>query len=334
MSRVDIGFAEECEPWQVNRIFFPSKIGGKPAWLNPQNLPDPSELECSTCNKPMIFLCQVYAPFEEDVNNFHRTLFIFICRNGACSVNNSSNNMVVYRCNLKRDNLYYSYEPPMENPSNVEKVQKYVSLCEICGCFAPKRCSKCKIAAYCSREHQVFHWKESHKNSCGNGCSDQPSQIVFNEYELLVEPEEIEENQVDEEIEINKFNQLEQEGKTGTLNEVSETELDMHAAITEDKTFMAFQNRISCNKEQVLRYERGGEPLWIAKEPLPSIIPNCENCDSERQFEFQIMPQMLTILKEIEVDWGVLAIYSCKKSCDTGIAYKKEFIFKQDVGAS
>jgi pre-rRNA-processing protein TSR4 len=31
------------------------------------------------------------------------------------------------------------------------------------------------------------------------------------------------------------------------------------------------------------------------------------------------------------LDWGTLAIYTCQDSCDSGTAYKKEFLWKQDV---
>lgn len=32
-----------------------------------------------------------------------------------------------------------------------------------------KVCSKCKKAAYCSKECQKFHWKRAHKTDCGTG---------------------------------------------------------------------------------------------------------------------------------------------------------------------
>lgn len=58
-SEIDLGFAEECEPWLLTNTYFPSKIGGRPAWLNLENLPVPDELKCSKCNESLVFLCQV-----------------------------------------------------------------------------------------------------------------------------------------------------------------------------------------------------------------------------------------------------------------------------------
>lgn len=55
-----LGFAEDQEAWLLTNRFFPSKIGGAPAWLELQNIPDVSELLCDYCSEPCVFLCQVY----------------------------------------------------------------------------------------------------------------------------------------------------------------------------------------------------------------------------------------------------------------------------------
>ena len=62
----------------------------------------------------------------------------------------------------------------------------------------------------------------------------------------------------------------------------------------------------------------------------------------DRVFEFQIMPQLLNIVKldnnssqnmnEATVDWGTIAIYTCEKSCNSsGNQYKREFAWKQTM---
>ena len=44
----------------------------------------------------------------------------------------------------------------------------FVDACNVCGKKGKLfRCSKCKEARYCSREHQVEDWK-THKRVCGN----------------------------------------------------------------------------------------------------------------------------------------------------------------------
>lgn len=58
-QKVDIGFLEEKDNWLLHPKFFPSKVGGKPAWLDLKNLPHPNELTCRKCSDPLILLCQV-----------------------------------------------------------------------------------------------------------------------------------------------------------------------------------------------------------------------------------------------------------------------------------
>lgn len=83
-EEIDIGFAEECENKHfLTNTYFPSKLGGKPAWLHLGQLPTSETLKCSKCNNPKSFLCQIYAPFDDE-HNFHRTLYVFVCRTESC----------------------------------------------------------------------------------------------------------------------------------------------------------------------------------------------------------------------------------------------------------
>lgn len=104
-----------------------------------------------------------------------------------------------------------------------------------------------------------------------------------------------------------------------------------------DKYFQKFIKECQNDPTQVIRYKRKGQVLWIAdtenivKEQLEN-IPKCELCGEQRQFEFQIMPQMLNYLEDANIDWGTIAVYTCPKSCalpaDKG--YIEEFCIKQD----
>lgn len=81
-----------------------------------------------------------------------------------------------------------------------------------------------------------------------------------------------------------------EERKIGTLNDVNEKELEQYATkIPEDKIFNKFSKRVSRHPDQVLRYDRDGAPLWITNTNNISLqVPNCEYCNGERQFEFQV----------------------------------------------
>ncbi|CAH2233969.1 programmed cell death protein 2 [Pararge aegeria] len=349
-KRVDIGFLEEKCNWLLHPRFFPSKVGGKPAWLDLKNVPDFAKLTCKKCEEPLIFLCQVYAPFEESDDCFHRTIFIFVCQKGSCCKTNSADNFIILRCQLPRKNDYYSFEPYEENENECFPMDKWAKLCNVCGIKAPSHCSKCKKVYYCSRQHQILDWQKGHKSICPDlqkkcdpywnnfNVTEAGQSLLFKEWELIVDEEDEEEvTAVDPNQEMEKLRKMIEEKKVGTLGNVSEGELEQYTSpLPEDKLYNKFSKRIARHPGQVLRYDKGGAPLWIT-ENIGNIksIPNCQYCNGDRQFEFQIMPQLLNFIHvgiELNsIDWGVLAIYTCKGSCNDGPAYKEEFIIKQDL---
>lgn len=96
--------------------------------------------------------------------------------------------------------------------------------------------------------------------------------------------------------------------------------------------------------------------LWISSRNKPTFIPKCPRCDTERRFEFQVMPQLLNDLlinkwnqktkkenpenpkDEDHLDWGTLLVFSCPKSCpindlssEKGPSYVEEFIYNQPI---
>lgn len=64
-SKVDLGFLDKCELWLLVNKFFPSKIGGLPAWLNLETIPTIDQLKCDECNESLVFLCQVKFIFQK-----------------------------------------------------------------------------------------------------------------------------------------------------------------------------------------------------------------------------------------------------------------------------
>lgn len=56
-NAVEVGY---CEPFEEDfQIWFGGKIGGKPIWLNPRDLPLSKDLMCIKCGNPLKFLLQV-----------------------------------------------------------------------------------------------------------------------------------------------------------------------------------------------------------------------------------------------------------------------------------
>lgn len=81
---VELGFAEEAPAWRLRSEQFPSKVGGRPAWLGAAGLPGPGALACALCGRPLAFLLQVCAPLPDRDDAFHRALFLFCCRESPC----------------------------------------------------------------------------------------------------------------------------------------------------------------------------------------------------------------------------------------------------------
>ncbi|KAJ8359940.1 hypothetical protein SKAU_G00164650 [Synaphobranchus kaupii] len=336
---VVLGFLEEAEPWQLQSSQFPSKVGGKPAWLSQVDLPCP--IACGKCNRPAALLLQVYAPIVGQDRSFHRTLFVFCCNTPDCYSYNDSRCFKVYRSQLPRKNDFYPYDPPpeekaTESDSDPFILQSGVKLCRVCGCSGPKTCSRCHAANYCSKEHQVMDWKSGHKNECATSSSAGflKHGFLFPEFELVTEPEEVEVKV--EQCEAGETQKAPECTATGgdALEEKELEDMAMHET-ADSRMFQKFKRRIELEPHQVLRYCRLGSPLWVSAEHIPKEeeIPNCP-CGAKRIFEFQVMPQLLNHLKvdrpTASIDWGTLSVYSCEDSCDLGHRYYPEFIWKQD----
>lgn len=349
-AEVVLGFLEEAESWRLLSPQFPSKVGGKPAWLSQRGLPSLLGLECEICRLPMAFLLQVYAPISGQDRSFHRTLFLFCCRTHECYAANDSRCMKVFRSQLQRRNEFYPYDPPPEDepPSGPEPDQSVLSvsgvkLCWVCGCPGNKACSRCHSVTYCGKHHQTLHWKHTHKRECGSqeAPTVTTSTFLFPESELVTEPEEEEEKKEEDTKEAEEEEEEERSADcpslADTLAETDLEEMAMHE--TEDnKVFQRFKKRIAPEPHQVVRYSRGGSPLWVSSQHIPSDedIPPC-TCGAKKIFEFQVMPQLLNSLcvdsTGASIDWGTLAVYTCSASCNHDDEYRLEFIWKQDFSS-
>ncbi|NXG51957.1 PDD2L protein, partial [Psilopogon haemacephalus] len=104
-----------------------------------------------------------------------------------------------------------------------------------------------------------------------------------------------------------------------------------------DQTFHKFMKRVSVCPEQILRYSRGGQPLFITCPPanIDKGIPACSNCGGSRVFEFQLMPALVSMLQsdsDLSVEFGTVLVYTCERSCwpTNHQTPLEEFIFVQE----
>lgn len=201
---VTLGFVQAVEePWKMARQHFPCKIGGTPAWLDPINIPEGDNTQCGICDNPLGFLMQVYAPigiddvgYREEV--FHRSLFLFVCPNMAClqqdqhhqlkkSPERPCRSVKVFRSQLPRTNRFYDYDPPSRDSSPATEA---VPVCTWCGAWkATSVCGGCKQARYCSRVHQLAHWRGGHDSFCRVVQAELASNKQESELKFVQNPE-------------------------------------------------------------------------------------------------------------------------------------------------
>lgn len=71
-SNVILGFVEDNP--NISEEDFPEKvhgkIGGKPVWLDPENVPHRNQVLCQVCKKPMSFLLQVFHKISSNMIYF------------------------------------------------------------------------------------------------------------------------------------------------------------------------------------------------------------------------------------------------------------------------
>ncbi|CAG8641930.1 14977_t:CDS:2, partial [Dentiscutata erythropus] len=316
---VELGFAEPLDN-PLTADSFPSKIGGKPAWLNPGHVLSAEDILCGICKKPMILL--LYTPEDHPPEAFHRSIYVFCCKNGAChktswrkrflKLNNNVTFLLpshtvdflkVFRSQLPKYNPYWP--PPNEETNNCnsnsddtnensnQTVEKFISAnyyCVVCGLYGSKKCGKCNQTYYCSKEHQIVHWTSGqHKIYCNTttpSLDDHDSLcrqlVLFPEFEIVTESE----------------GNLNKDGENGEIDGSSSIgdEIYENTQVNVDKAFLKFQKKVEPFPDQVLRYarldyecEKNATPLWVSDigKPMPEDIPSCPHCGQERTFEFQ-----------------------------------------------
>ena len=206
------------------------------------------------------------------------------------------------------------------------------------------------------RHKQECKHAETEAEMCTQDTSNKLSVVMFPQREILMDAEDQQDiddiydssddeddskSQGSKDRDVETFKDLETSMANLPADEISKY---VGNNIKMDKKYTKFRKIIQSSPDQIIRYQRTSDPLWISSKNIPEIkdIPNCQFCGSRRTFEFQIMPQMLNNLcldgpsqdaasVSDGVDWGVLCVYTCNGSCNEGPAYKQEFLWKQNL---
>lgn len=106
-----------------------------------------------------------------------------------------------------------------------------------------------------------------------------------------------------------------------------------------DAAFSRFMKKISLCPEQILRYCRGGRPLFLSEPPcsVAQMVSVCGACGGSRTFELQLMPALVSLLQTADgggqVEFGTVVVYTCTNSCweaGSTSALEEECLVQQD----
>ncbi|KRX27801.1 Programmed cell death protein 2 [Trichinella nelsoni] len=337
-------FEEEQDSVVLESPFFPSKFGGKPSWLSLANIPTAERVLCSGCSQPMVFLLQLYAPDSGVKHAFHRSLFVFICRqidcwNGACTTGET---IKVFRSQLGRENSFYNNYPLKaysdEGDRAVERVRREASKrCILCGLGGDEICDQCHVVHYCSKVHRQFHWSTVHERQCGGEVMDSAANddtvqlLLFHELGLTIERELYREKEKTKERPLEeRMDEYRDVCSRNGYGQNLEAENEQGGELSDlvkmpDKDFKRFSSRIEQNPKQArMRTEqKNNNFFWFelfanlqvvryerngeplwAGKDVPVEIPKCELCGADRSFEFQIMPHLLSLMDVDSVEAG------------------------------
>ena len=295
------------------------QLGGRPTWLNPKYIPK-SSLTCECCNDPLVFICQLYCPLENEItpNAFHRSFYVFACPNSSKNCSKKTTGTIrVLRTQLPRDNPYYPNDEEDDDECWAMHIPESwdVHLCKVCG---QRGHGKCPVQGeyFCGRHHQKEYKKyvfNKKTESSDKTESFMPSVLTASEMVVEEEPSDVNDKKSEEKAGQSMFenddsdDELDGNLEQDDLNEMTGAGPE---TVTKDADTMKFYDKINSIPNvntQCLRYLRwpdieqslqSDSPLWIRSDYKldDENIPACGRCGAERRFEFQLMPQMLHYL--------------------------------------
>ncbi|KAM9854200.1 programmed cell death protein 2-like [Aulostomus maculatus] len=299
--------------------FLTNKVGGRPDWLPLLSHQSPG---CGRCGAPLALVVQVYCPLE--ASPYHRNIHLFACPGPECS-----GRAECWRA-LRSQGLEAAGRPaPVQ-----EAPLAATDWCESAddwgpeedgwsaGSTQPAECTD-PVASHVAGEDDASSRLQSLR------LDDLQTPAVFCPFFISV----VEESDLGgKEDELAHAQELlrEYERREGLV--VAELEggggeekYEKTSAHHGDAVFSRFMKKISLCPQQILRYCRGGEPLFISLPPsnLAQQVQLCSACGGARTFELQLMPALVSLLRgvggsgEAGLEFGTVLVYTCSSSCWT-----------------
>lgn len=351
----DLGFLEKREDaTALHAIYFPSKVGGKPEWLDPSVNPK-QMVELNETKRRMDFLLQIYAAndVEDELNTnaFHRTIYVFTSIDGDKVFEKGKVRAV--RSQLARENEFYGTTPAPRRgvrESDDVRVEEMIREFEM-----KKRAIETKVKMTLSGGNGSESKEEEEEMK--TKTKNENENTVYPEFEIVVEPEsdadEASCSSMDSEGVVADTND-DDDKKTSNANTnkkkmfqsigdeaITETDLKEIASGVIDgdaQRLATFSVKLAKFPDQVLRYcpAQNAKAMWPSKSLAPDDrnIPDCPRCRGKRRFEFQILPTIVSFivpkesveLNDSSLDFGSIAVYTCSKSCALEGEYAEEYV--------
>ncbi|XP_041650740.1 programmed cell death protein 2-like isoform X2 [Cheilinus undulatus] len=297
--------------------YLTNKVGG-----HPDVFPGfcPLSPRCSRCGAPLALVVQVYCPLE--ASPYHRNLHLFACPGEECSGRSESWRVVRSQC---------LEEETARTPSRSVPVQEAplaaTDWCDSADDWGMEGEEGWGGGAPCDTDVST----QLQDLSLSEHLEDAP---IFRPFFISV----VEESDLyGEEDDLHHAQQLlrEYEKREGVAvgeldgdgggGEGGGEKYEKTRARHGDTVFSRFMKKISVCPEQILRYCRGGKPLFISEPPpnTAQMVSACGSCGGSRTFEMQLMPALVSLLQrkdggaEAELEFGTVLVYTCTKSCWT-----------------
>ncbi|XP_061750538.1 programmed cell death protein 2-like isoform X2 [Nerophis ophidion] len=321
---------------------FTNKIGGLPDWL--PGLPCQSPL-CRRCSSPLTHVVQVYCPLEE--SSYHRAIHVFACPAVECRGRAESWTAVrsqSLEAEVRAQRTSGKHEPVEEAPMSSSdwcdsaedwgmeeedggalKMDKRVLEEEPEFCQAPEGDVVNGLRLLHLAEGQVV---SPLLRAFFISVVDE-SDVAAGEEDGLAHAEDL----------LRDYERRERVavGHKGGGDKGGEEKYEKSRARHGDAVFSRFTKRISSCPQQILRYCRGGPPLFISEPPADAgqLVAPCDSCGGPRTLELQLMPALVSLLRwrddgaEADLEFGTVLVYTCTRSCWTSPRAVEEFCFVQ-----
>ena len=275
------------------------KIGGQALWLT-----EPQEVLC--CASPCVFLCQILAPGDED-SAYFRYLYVFQCLN--CKLPK------VIRQQLSRINSVLTDEEEVKGiEAGVDKVKEKVEdddwnsepSSEVILGLLDKTQEKKENVDLVDLGIDVFE-EDGKVTDIINRLFTLDLKSDFEVSELYEAMEGGVESAGEEKI----SNSQDEDD-----DDIGEEDMENENKATRDVSFDTLRYFSNYHlKPPVIRYCKSGRPLWYSDKDRPDLLRSQCPCGSARIFECQILPQLISMLGDSQVDFGSIYVYTCPTSC-------------------